>query len=97
VHGYHGILTTSRIQYNTERINLLGQGQEFTFELPDRRLELSLQLYLNVSNHWRLFCYTATGMLLSVNLTLLRLQSHVLSLSQTLHIISRRSTSDDRA
>ena len=96
VHGYHGILTTSRIRYNDERINLLGRRQEFTFELPDRRLELFLQLYLNLSNHWRLFCYTATGMLLSVNLTLLRQQSHVLSLSQTLHIISRRSSPADR-
>ncbi len=96
VHGYHGILTTSRIQYNQDRINLFGRRQEFTFELADRRLELSLQLYLNVSNHWRLFCYTTTGMLFSVNLTLLRQKSRILTLSQMLRITSRGISPRDR-
>lgn len=96
VQGYHGILTTSRLRYNADRINLLGRHQEFTFELPDRRLELSLQLYLNVNNHWRLFCYTATGMLFSVNLTLLRQKSPILVLSQMLRVISRDVLSRDR-
>jgi len=96
VNGHHGILTTSRIRYNEDRINLLGRRQEFTFELPDRRLELSLQFYLNISHHWRLFCYTTTGMLFSVNLTLLRQKSRVLTLSQILRINSRGISPGDR-
>ena len=56
--------------YNSDPINLLGRKHEYTFMLGEERVELSVQLYLNETDHWRLFGYCATGMLLSVNLSL---------------------------
>jgi len=97
VQGYHGILTTSHIQYNQD--NLLGRSQEFTFELTNQRVELSLQLYRNVRDHWRLFCYTTTGMLFSINLSLLQRkgpQSPILTLSQTLRLTMRGISPEER-
>lgn len=88
VAGHRGILTTSHIQYINDPINLLrGAHLEYTFYLNEgQRLEISLQLYFNVRNHWRLFSYTQKGMLLSVNLTRLRKKGSVLSLSQKIKI-----------
>ena len=97
VAGHRGILTTSLIQYNQEPFNLLGREHEFTFYLgPNNRVEISLQLYLNTSNHWRLYAYCRTGMLLSVNLTLLNRKSSVLSLSNKIHLATRGLTSEQR-
>jgi hypothetical protein len=88
--GDRGIKTTSVIQYSKEPWNLLDRELEFTFHLrPGSMLEVSLQLYLNVTDHWRLFCYAKSGMLLSVNLTLLRQRGSILSLSQTIKLVSR--------
>jgi hypothetical protein len=95
--GYHGILTTHRIQYNQEAFNLLGRTHEFTFEIAGVGIPLSLQLYLNLRDHYRLFCYTKTGMLFSVNLTLLHRQSKVLALSQTIRLATRGISAAERA
>src|ERR1043166_1338186 len=72
IEGHRGILHTSRIEYSEDPINLLGREHEYTFLIDDERVELSIQLYLNISHHWRLFGYCDAGMLLSVNLSLLR-------------------------
>src|SRR2546425_7292082 len=64
IQGHRGILHTSLIKYNEDPINLLGREHEYTFAIADKRLELSMQLYLNETYHWRLFCYDAAGMLL---------------------------------
>jgi hypothetical protein len=97
VSGYHGILTTYRIQYNQEPFNLLGRTHEFTFEIDGVGIPLSLQLYLNLRDHYRLFCYTRTGMLFSVNLTLLHRESKVLTLSQTIRLATRGISGAERA
>ena len=98
ISGHRGILTTSRIQYNREPFNLLGRDLEYTFRLsPERDLEVSLQLYLNVSDHWRLFAYCNKGMLLSVNLTLLRDHGQKFTVVQTLRLSVRNMTSKERA
>jgi len=97
VHGYYGILTTTRIMYAEDPINLIGRSQEFTFELPEKRVEVSLQLYLNVLNHYRLFCYTPRGMLFSVNLTLLQGQKRVFSVEQTIRLSTRGISVAERA
>ncbi len=60
-----------KIQYNHESLNLLGQSQEYVLTLPDTELLLSLQLYFNVNEHYRLFIYCDRGMLFSINLTIL--------------------------
>jgi hypothetical protein len=98
VSGTRGILTTSHLQYNTESFQLLGRNLEYTFRLsPARSLELSLQLYLNVSDHWRLFAYCRRGMLLSVNLTLLQKGSQRFTVCQTLRLSTRGISTGERA
>jgi hypothetical protein len=60
-----------KIQYNHESFNFLGQSQEYVLSLPDTDLLLSLQLYFNANEHYRLFIYCDRGMLFSINLTIL--------------------------
>jgi hypothetical protein len=61
------------IQYSNDECNLLGHAHEYTFPILDGEIQLSLQLYENVSSHYRLFCYSkcnnVSGMLFSINLT----------------------------
>jgi hypothetical protein len=54
------------IQYNHEDFNLLGQAQEYT--IADV-LQLSLQMYENEAEHFRLFAFSPKGLLFSVNTT----------------------------
>ena len=91
IRGERGILTTFKIQYNDESINLLGREHEYRFLLPDGTcVPVSIQLYLNVQNHWRLFAYNRSGMLLSANLTLERESKDVVTLKQALIIKTRK-------
>jgi hypothetical protein len=55
IEGHRGILTTSTIRYNDQPWNLLNRRHEYTFYVAQKRIELSMQLYLNVTDHWRLF------------------------------------------
>ena len=88
--GEHGILTTSRIQYNND--NLLERQHEYTFHLPDGiRVQVSIQLYPAARCHWRLFAYNDRGMLLSVNLTLGRQVNDMVTLRQTLQIKTQKT------
>lgn len=96
--GRLGISTVSRLQYNHESWQLLGRAVEYTFLLPKSEpLEVSLQLYLNVSNHWRLYAYCKAGMLFSLNLTRMRGTTDVVSLEQKLLISGRSMNSAERA
>ncbi|MGA7744511.1 MAG: HNH endonuclease [Polyangia bacterium] len=96
--GHRGILTTSRLQYNHEDWQLLHRELEYTFTIGrEQQLEISLQLYLNVNDHWRLFAYCARGMLFSVNLTLLRHKGAIFTLTQTLRLATRKIGAAARA
>lgn len=97
IQGQRGILHTSLIQYNDEPLNLLGRHHEYRFTIGGVPLELSMQLYLNVTHHWRLFCYCAAGMLLSVNLTLLHKAGDSFAVSQRLRISERGTSTHSRA
>ena len=98
VGGEHGIPTTSTIQYNNDDINLLGREHEYTFHLPDEvRVQVSIQLYLNERNQWRLFAFNDRGMLFSVNLTLERKEGDVVTLAQVLMIKSGKMDSEQRS
>jgi hypothetical protein len=96
IRGSRGILTTSAIMYNEHPFNLLRRHHEYTFQVGDTRLELSMQLYLNETDHWRLFCYSRAGMLLSINLSLLRETGDSLALTQKLSITARHSSPRSR-
>lgn len=97
--GHRGILSTSRIQYNDRPTNLLGRHLEYTVAASTsngRPLEVSLQLYLNINDHWRLFAYSRAGMLLSLNLTTLRERGPLLELGQTIVVRTVGLSAEER-
>ena len=63
----------SKIQYNEAGLDMLDNAHQYTFKIFGGELQLSLQLYLNTADHYRLFAYTRMGkrqgMTFSVNLT----------------------------
>lgn len=82
--GKHGV--TNKIQYNLDDQDLLQNLHEYTFRILDGDLQVSLQLYENVNNHFRLFCYTRIngkqGMTFSVNLTTEKESANIIYLTQ---------------
>ena len=64
---------TDRIQYNQVGLDLLENTHEYSFPLLEGVLQVSMQLYVNTADHYRLFCYTrmgsTQGMAFSLNLT----------------------------
>jgi len=84
LHGYKGVKNT--IQYNQTDIDLLNNLHEYTFPILAGDLQVSLQLYENISFHYRLFCYTRIldkqGMTFSVNLTTEKESDDIIYLTQ---------------
>lgn len=76
----------SSIQYNQAGLDLLKNTHEYTFQIQRGSLELSLQLYENINNHYRLYCYTsfngAKGMTFSINLTTEKESDSIIYLTQ---------------
>lgn len=75
-----------RIQYNQGSIDLLDNKHEYSFPLLQGVLQVSMQLYLNSADHYRLFCYTrlgnTQGMVFSLNLTTEKESGGVIYLTQ---------------
>lgn len=88
LHGRKGV--KEKIQYNWDEIDMLGNKHEYTFPIIDGDLQVSLQLYENLRNHYRLFCYTkmmkgsqiASSMNFSLNLTTEKESKNIIYLSQ---------------
>lgn len=63
----------ARLQYNKEVFDLIGGKHDYQLSIGGETVDISVQMYLNKRNHYRLFLYSragkATGMLFSVNLT----------------------------
>ncbi|MDO9155065.1 MAG: HNH endonuclease [Paludibacter sp.] len=82
--GKKGVKDT--IQYNQAGLDILRNEHEYTFPILDGDLQVSLQLYENISNYYRLFCYTRIngkqGMTFSVNLTTEKESENVIYLTQ---------------
>lgn len=82
--GKHGV--KDKIQYNLDGLDLLQNHHEYTFRIMDGDLQVSLQLYENANNHFRLFCYTRIngkqGMTFSVNLTTEKESANIIYLTQ---------------
>lgn len=101
--GRPGIRESTRIQYNKHDFQELARSHEYSFALRNGKLlELSLQLYMNTNDHWRLFAYSvvdgnqAPGMLFSVNLTFGQDGSNMLALRQRLMLANRSLKAEDR-
>ena len=75
-----------KIQYNQNGFESLQNEHEYTFPILDGDLQVSLQLYENTSDFYRLFCYTKIngkeGMTFSVNLTTEKESDNVIYLTQ---------------
>jgi hypothetical protein len=56
-----------------------------------------MQLYFNIAHHWRLFAYCHAGMLLSVNLSLLREEGNSFVVGQILKLTDRATSAKSRA
>lgn len=85
LYGKKGVADS--IQYNQAGLDMLESKHEYTFPIQDGDLQVSLQLYLNILNHYRLFCYTKInkkkhGMTFSVNLTTQKENDNVIFLTQ---------------
>ena len=76
----------TKIQYNQAGIDLLENKHEYSFPLLEGVLQISLQLYQNSADHYRLFCYTrmgnTQGMVFSLNLTTEKESGSVIYLTQ---------------
>ena len=77
---------SDRLQYNQLDVDMLENEHEYTFPIQDGELQISLQLYENTLNHYRLFCFTKfnkkQGMTFSVNLTTEKESDNVIYLTQ---------------
>lgn len=90
-----------RIQYNQAGLDLMGNVHEYTFPIMQGDLQVSLQLYENTSNHYRLFCYTRInnkqGMTFSVNLTTEKESENVIYLTQKIKFAEQYEGSEKLA
>ena len=81
------------IQYNQTDLDLLNNRHEYTFPILMGELQVSLQLYENISNHYRLFCYTnfngQSGMTFSMNLTTEKESDDIIYLTQKIKFAER--------
>jgi HNH endonuclease len=94
LHGSAGV--EDAIQYNrrADVEDLLGDVHEYSFPFgANGSIQVSLQLYLNVLKHYRLFAYTRVdkqqGMTFSVNLTTKKESANAIFLEQALRFSER--------
>lgn len=82
-----------KIQYNRTDLDLLQNQHEYTFPVLDGDLQVSLQLYKNITGYYRLFCYTRIngkqGMTFSINLTTQKDSTNVIYLTQKMKFTER--------
>lgn len=74
------------IKYNQTDFDILQNQHEYTFPILDGDLQVSIQLYENISNYYRLFCFTRIngkqGLTFSLNLTTEKESANVIYLTQ---------------
>ena len=62
-----------RLQYNKEPWDLFRGAHDYQLTIGNQMVDISVQMFLNINNHYRLFlfsrCGRASGMLFSINLT----------------------------
>jgi len=77
--------------------NLLGRTQEYLVKYKDSEIAISIQLYLNSSNYYRLFCYCTKGMIFSINLSLPKFfNGDTIELKQRISITTRYLSQPER-
>lgn len=90
---------SSKIQYNETGLDMLNNEHEYTVKLYHGEIQLSLQLYENISNHFRLFAFTRVGniqgMTFSINLTTEKESDNIIFLTQKIKF-SERISGDEK-
>jgi len=96
--GTPGIGHERSIQYRDRGFQKLHRGHEYTFKCEGLDpLEVSLQFYENLRDHWRLFAYCRAGMLFSLNLTTAQEDGSArIPLRQRLKSASRHMNAEER-
>ena len=59
ISGVHGV--KRKLQYINEPFQLLSDHLSYTFELHNKELEVSLQIYENINSHYRINCFSNYG------------------------------------
>lgn len=89
------------LQYNRTGADMLGNQHEYTFPIQDGELQVSLQLYENTLNHYRLFCFTKfdnkQGLTFSVNLTTEKDSDNAIFLTQKIKFVEQYKGSSQLA
>lgn len=81
---------------NLSENNLLGKNIEYKIIWKEAVIPISIQLYENTANHYRIFGYTSySGMLFSVNLTTASKKGDAIALEQTLIISAPHKLSEE--
>lgn len=75
--------------------NFLGKELEFTLKGANVEVPISIQLYKNISGHYRIFVYNNKGMLTSVNLSTGYFDGEII-LEILLKLSSRNMTKEER-
>ncbi len=84
-------------QYAKRKFQLLDKNIEYQIAWKEIIIPLSLQLYKNVNNHYRIFGYTFnSGMLFSVNLTTASKKGDAIALQQTLKLSAKKLSKESR-
>jgi len=89
------------LQFNKKRFEMMRGTHDYRVTLGGEEIDLSLQFYLNVAHHFRLFAYvrsdTGSGMTFSVNLTTTKDAKGIIGLTQKLRFSEGRSKSLEEA
>ncbi len=93
--------TIAPLQYNTERFELLKGSHDYTLGIGGDQVDLSVQLYLNTSDHYRLFAYSrcgsARGMMFSLNFTTEKDLKGIIGLEQRIQFTEGRGMEKEKA
>ena len=77
--------------------NYLGRRFEYTLESNDLQIPIAIQLYENISGHYRLFCYTKNNkMLSSFNLSK-GYNDGVIDMKIQIKVFEQKLTKEERA
>ncbi|MBL9155068.1 MAG: HNH endonuclease [Verrucomicrobiales bacterium] len=94
-------VTIAPLNFNRARFELLRGWHDYQVEIGGRTVDLSLQLYLNVNHHYRLFgfcrCGSAEGMMFSLNFTTAKDINGIIGLSQKIQFREGRDGDPERA
>lgn len=76
---------------------LLRGRHDYEITVGDTPVRLSIQLFLNPRNHYRLFAFSQSGMLFSVNFTTMQDANGIISLTQKIKFGEGRTTQNEAA